>query len=238
MARACTICAHPDRDAIEADRQRGATFQVLAARYGLATSTLKRHMAAHADRSSARTGSPGDPNAAGPHASADRARVSGQNIPPAVLGATQRRFLDAFVAQVSESAACRIAHIDRKTVRNWEKTDPTFALRYQDAERQVNDAIDAEIARRGIQGVPEPLVSTGKVIRNDDGTIMTVQKYSDRMLELLAKARMPRKYGDKQQIEHSGAIMAIPGDVVAVAVAQVQAQRGVLADDDDLGAAG
>ena len=47
MPRACTTCAHPDRDTIDAALDRGESLRTLATRYGVSRSGLARHAAAH-----------------------------------------------------------------------------------------------------------------------------------------------------------------------------------------------
>jgi transposase-like protein len=47
MARTCTICAHPARDAIERAYLDGGTACRLAAQYGVSDRALRRHCAAH-----------------------------------------------------------------------------------------------------------------------------------------------------------------------------------------------
>lgn len=43
MARQCSICAHDDREAIEAALQAGETLQVIAEQYGVSKAALSRH---------------------------------------------------------------------------------------------------------------------------------------------------------------------------------------------------
>ena len=47
MPRTCTVCAHPDRDAVDAALVAGEAFRHVAARFGLSTGALQRHRAAH-----------------------------------------------------------------------------------------------------------------------------------------------------------------------------------------------
>ena len=43
MGRACTVCTHPEADAINAALEAGQTLRALAAQYGLSDSSLDRH---------------------------------------------------------------------------------------------------------------------------------------------------------------------------------------------------
>jgi hypothetical protein len=46
--RKCTICEHPERGSIENARFSGESYRTVADRFGLAETSLKRHMADHA----------------------------------------------------------------------------------------------------------------------------------------------------------------------------------------------
>lgn len=194
MPRSCTICCHPLRDTIDAAIRTGTAHSAIAQLHGVTRDSVRRHAQSHlADVATVKRTARAD-------APMNRPRAQGQNIPPDALGTTQATFLAAFVRDCNESAALRVAHIDRSTVRYWEEHSDDFSRRYHEAHRQVDDAIDGEIARRALYGVAEPVVSAGKVMTNGDGSIMTVQKYSDKMLELLAKAHHA-KYREKQQVD-------------------------------------
>jgi hypothetical protein len=48
MGRACTICHHPDREAIDSALVAGETLRVIGERHGLRKDALSRHRASHA----------------------------------------------------------------------------------------------------------------------------------------------------------------------------------------------
>lgn len=98
-----------------------------------------------------------------------------------------------------------MAGVARSTVYNWQETDSAFAQQFAEATEDANDFIDDEIVRRAVHGYQEPVVSNGKLIYGDDGRPLTVTKYSDTLMQMLAKSRMP-KYRDSQKIEHSGSL--------------------------------
>jgi DNA-binding transcriptional ArsR family regulator len=54
MPRPCSICAHPDRLAIERELLAAVSFRSLADRYGVSLAALSRHVNAHMPRSLAR----------------------------------------------------------------------------------------------------------------------------------------------------------------------------------------
>src|SRR6266567_4988173 len=125
---------------------------------------------------------------------------------------TQQVFLHAFKSTGNIRASCLMSGIDRSTVYQWGEHDETFALEYQQACLDVDDLIDAEIFRRAIHGENKPIVSMGKVVRDEQtGEVVMHAEKSDQLLIFLAKSRMD-KYREKQHIDstvkHSGSIDA------------------------------
>ena len=113
----------------------------------------------------------------------------------------QEQFLNAYRSSGNIRASCMAAGIDRQTVRQWEEHDEEFSLLYHEAEKEVDDLIDAELFRRALHGDKEPIVSMGKVVRDEEtGEILTITKRSDQILMFVARSRMP-KYKDKQQLD-------------------------------------
>jgi transposase-like protein len=47
MPRTCTICSHPDRDAVEHAIVSGGSIRRIAAQFGLTPTSVRRHMANH-----------------------------------------------------------------------------------------------------------------------------------------------------------------------------------------------
>lgn len=76
------------------------------------------------------------------------------------------------------------------------KADPQFEEDYQDARKDGDDIIRAEIMRRGVDGVKRAIYHDGKVVGYK-------QEYSDQLLMFLAKSRMPEEFGDKLTTEHN-----------------------------------
>lgn len=132
-------------------------------------------------------------------------RRKGQRLSKQERETAQETFLQSFATTANVRAACAAAGIDRATVYTWMEHDEFFALRYKQAELDANDTIRAAIFQRGVLGYEKPVVSMGKVVYGQDGMPLMERVYSDTLLSLLAKARMP-EYRDKQQIEHSGSI--------------------------------
>lgn len=129
----------------------------------------------------------------------------------------QNTFLETFASTGNVRASCMKAGVDRSAVRQWEEHDTAFSVLYNQAKEDVNDAIRAEIFRRGMYGEEEIITSMGKPVYeqipvlNPDGTpkldknnkpimrqgkMLTQKRKSDVLLMFHAKSRMP-EYRDK-----------------------------------------
>ena len=111
-------------------------------------------------------------------------------------------FLTALTDTGIDSAAASIAGITRARAYQVRRQDPGFASAWEEAEEQAADALEAEAWRRAVDGVPEPLVSAGRVVRNDDGQPLAIRRYSDNLLLALLKARRPKRFKDRAVVEH------------------------------------
>ena len=114
----------------------------------------------------------------------------------------QERFLKALAETGIVSAAVEIAATSRTRVYELRKHDPAFAAGWEEAEERAADALEAEAWRRAVAGVPEPLVSGGKVVRDDDGQPIAIRRYSDALMIALLKARRPERFKDRAVVEH------------------------------------
>lgn len=117
-------------------------------------------------------------------------------------------FIDALSRGVSVTGAFTKAGLPRSTVYDWRGSDADFAKAWDDAIEAGADVLEDEAFRRAYHGVSEPLTSMGRPVKNEDGSIMTIQKYSDTLMTLLLKARKPEKFRERidQKTEHSGGI--------------------------------
>ena len=114
----------------------------------------------------------------------------------------QKRFLEALAETGVVSLAAAIAGTSRTRVYELRKKNAAFAKRWEDAEERAADALEAEAWRRAVAGVPEPLVSAGKMVRDDDGQPLAIRRYSDTLMIALLKARRPNQFKDRAVIEH------------------------------------
>lgn len=96
---------------------------------------------------------------------------------------------------------CRDPHMpDRTTVWDWTQANKDFAQRIAHARDVGFDAIAEDCL--AIADSPMPSTENGST---DGGAVQHAKLKIETRLKLLAKWD-PKRYGDKQQIEHSGAI--------------------------------
>ena len=105
--------------------------------------------------------------------------------------ARQESFLNVLANTGNVTAAVAAAGTSRTRVYELRKTDAAFAAAWDEAEDIATDRLEDEARRRAVEGVAEPLVSAGKLVRGDDGQPITVQRYSDKLLLELLKAHRP-----------------------------------------------
>jgi len=77
------------------------------------------------------------------------------------------------------------------TLRN---SDPVFRQAWDEAEQIAVDRLEEEAWRRAVEGFEEPVVSAGKLVRDENGNAVMVRRYSDMLLIRLLAARRPRKF--------------------------------------------
>jgi hypothetical protein len=96
-----------------------------------------------------------------------------------------------------------VSGTSRTRVYELRKTDAVFAGAWEEAEETAADRLEEEARRRAVEGVQEPLVSAGKIVRDDDGQPIAIRRYSDTLLIALLKAHRPEKFRD-QKLIHAG----------------------------------
>jgi len=146
----------------------------------------------------------------------------------------QERFLEALADTGSVSTAAAVAGTSRTRVYELRRADPTFASAWQEAEDIAADRLEDEARRRALEGVPELLVSAGKLVRDDQGQPITVRRYSDNLLLALLRAHRPprRERSVRFQLPalHSAADAAGAMASIAAAVAVGEITPGEAAE--------
>jgi hypothetical protein len=75
----------------------------------------------------------------------------------------------------SVTAAIAVANTSRTRVYELRKADPAFASAWQEAEETATEGLEDEARRRAVEGIEEPLVSAGKLVRDKDGQPILVR---------------------------------------------------------------
>ncbi|MGE3569449.1 MAG: terminase [Gammaproteobacteria bacterium] len=93
------------------------------------------------------------------------------------------------------TAAARACGVDRSTIRRRCKADPAFAARLADANEAGAEALEQEAFRRAVEGVERGLYYQGERYGSE-------REFSDHLLVVLLKARMPEKYRERFEVRH------------------------------------
>jgi hypothetical protein len=117
----------------------------------------------------------------------------------------REKFLASLASTGNVSASAEAISMSRRQLYTHRNQDAFFAELWDEAEAIAADALEAEARRRAVEGVEKPLVSAGRLVKDDDGQPIRVREYSDSLLALLLKARNAPVFGDRQKIEHLGA---------------------------------
>lgn len=99
-------------------------------------------------------------------------------------------FLQTFRESGFVLQTCARVGISQKSFAKWIQDDPEFAKEFEIANQEVTEKYEIAAGVRAVNGWEEPVFHQGKQVG-------TVRKYSDRLLELLLKARNRQKYGER-----------------------------------------
>ena len=123
----------------------------------------------------------------------------------AVTDGSKAKAREVFLAKLAAGYSVKAAVAESTMSRAWfyreRCDDPMFADAWDEALEEGTDALEDEALRRGRDGVEEPIITMGKVARDDEGNVLTVKRYSDGLLTLLLKARRPDKFKDRSAVE-------------------------------------
>ena len=115
----------------------------------------------------------------------------------------QQVFLEVYAQEGIIYKACSAAGIHRQTYYKWKDTDPKFSADLELADQHFNETLEAEMDRRGKLGIDKPIYYKGE-------RVDTIKEYSDVLLIVRAKAKMPDKYKDRTATEFSGKVQVEP----------------------------
>lgn len=112
-------------------------------------------------------------------------------------------FLEDLAKHGSFPAACRTASPHSRkgclsTFKDMRKDDPEFAMAVEESMEEARGRLEAELYRRGVEGWDDPVFQRGEQVG-------TIRKYSDRLLEIQAKAKLGPEYREQARVEHAHA---------------------------------
>lgn len=119
-----------------------------------------------------------------------RRRV-GQRVTEEERAQIKETFLRVLANTANKRAAYLQAGVDRGTINYWCKKDPEFEQRIKEADEEANWVLFGEAWRRAMMGEEEYVISMGKMVYGPEGKPLTIRKRSDKLLELLLRARLP-----------------------------------------------
>jgi hypothetical protein len=132
-------------------------------------------------------------------------------------------FLEHFAELGNLTAAARATGVSRGVVYKWKDEDEAFAAAFGEADVAATEVLEAEARRRAVEGNPHT-----KSWYDRSGLLVAQETeitYSDTLLIFLLKARDPRKYRERVQLQHADA----NGEVLDLA-SLVRAARAVTED--------
>lgn len=113
----------------------------------------------------------------------------------------KRALLLAYSECLSIPQSAAHAHVDRSLHFHWLKSDPEYAVAFEEAKQMGAEALETEAVRRAKEGVQRTLFYKGEPIGTE-----TV--YSDTLLIFLLKGAYPEKYRERFEV-HQRVLMDI-----------------------------
>ena len=168
---------------------------------------------------------------------------TGRRVQRPLTAARKRTFLDelrrhGIVAEAARVASphSRARHGAASTFRQERQRDPLFAADWDSAVEEADARLLMEAHRRAVKGTERGIFQRGTQATTAEGKPATAVQYSDRLMELLLKARFPNEFIERRAIEHSGhvgqdirVLSITPADLIALNLEQRDHLRGILA---------
>jgi len=104
--------------------------------------------------------------------------------------------LQALSAGKSADSAAVAAGISRSTLYEWKASNRSFNARWAEAVDIGIERLEDEAHRRAVEGVLEPVF--GRTESGAIGVVGGVRKYSDRLLEVMLRAKKPDVYRENK----------------------------------------
>jgi FAD/FMN-containing dehydrogenase len=97
--------------------------------------------------------------------------------------------------------AARAADVPMSTLAWHRRRDPAFAAEWRDSVEQADSVLEREAVRRAVDGCARPVVQKGQIVRDSKtGQAVEIVEYSDRLMEVLLRARIPR-FRERREVD-------------------------------------
>jgi hypothetical protein len=106
----------------------------------------------------------------------------------------QQQFLQYIAETGNVSRSIKLVGTSPARVYTLRQNDPAFREAWEEAEEIAADRLEQEAWRRAVEGFEEPVVSAGKLVRDEDGNAVMIRRYSDVLLIRLLQAHRPQKF--------------------------------------------
>lgn len=115
------------------------------------------------------------------------------------LSLWQKRYIAALRLKGNISLACLTAKVSTNTVKKYREENPIFNALCEDASTFNDDLVEGRAYQLGVEGYMEPVFQGGMCVGYK-------RVFSERLLEVMLKARKPQKFdvGKKLNISTSG----------------------------------
>jgi hypothetical protein len=116
--------------------------------------------------------------------------------------------MEAFMRALGETAspkrACAAAGVSSNVAYALRRDDLAFAVRWDAQVEMAMENLIGESYRRAVEGVSRPMVQGGHLVKDDDGNVVQVVEFSDRLMEVLLKWRWPEQLSNRVKLEIEG----------------------------------
>lgn len=106
-------------------------------------------------------------------------------------------FLEALMEVPNVSRAARRAGVTRPKAYYHRDRNEAFAQAWDEALEVGVDALEEEMWRRAVEGIPNPIYYKGQLIDE-------IKEYSDTLAIFLAKAHRPEKFRERYDVTSAG----------------------------------
>lgn len=144
---------------------------------------------------------------------------------PKVLG-QQVAFLSHFAVLGVITEAAVAAGVDRERHYEWladPEKYPNYREAYENAREKAADRLEAEATRRAVDGWEEPVFQQGMQVG-------LIRRHSDRMLEILLKARRPERFRERHDVTTGGEKLPAAVDLSRVSTETLKRLREELGE--------